>query len=309
LKVKRMNSRRWQIISGFALPQLLGMLLMTLTGLLLRGVPGRQAEIVFSVFVIIPLLMGMLSAYCWRKLGATLSHYYLWSLYNTILAIVVSGFWMREGVICLIIVSPLLFTFILGGALGARGMFERPNGLNAWVVPVLLAVWIVDTRTPHHHSATVTDTLVVRAPASEIWKHVLEVPQLPPSRHWLFRLGMPSPAYTKVEEAEVGGRRLCVFEGDLVLDERITVLKPDKELAFDIVGQPAHPEILGHLTLTSGRIVLQENGDGTTTMTGTSSYQLHVYPAWYYQLWSDELCREVHRSVMGHLKTLAEAPR
>jgi hypothetical protein len=302
-----MNGKRWQVFSGFLFPQLLGILLIWLTDQLISRSPGKTGEIALSVFVIIPLLMGMLSAFCWRKLGTSPFNPIGWSIGNTAAAIGVSAVWMREGVICLIIVSPLLLTFMLAGTMLGCRLFEKPNRLSACLIPTLLLIWIADARTPRHHEATVTDTLVVRAPAKEIWKHVLEVPPMTPSRHWLFRLGMPSPVYTKVEQAQVGGRRFCVFEGGLVLDERITVLKQDKELAFDIVGQPPHPEILGHLTLTSGRIVLHENGDGTTTMTGTSGYQLHVYPAWYYQLWSDELCREVHRSVMGHLKLLAEA--
>ncbi len=31
-----------------------------------------------------------------------------------------------------------------------------------------------------------------------------------------------------------------------------------------------------------------------------------VYPSWYYNLWAEDITREVHLLVMNHIKSLAE---
>src|SRR5205823_12847157 len=125
--------------------------------------------------------------------------------------------------------------------------------------------------------------------------------------YWLFRLGMPQPVRTTVAAPAVGARRDCLFDEGLTLVERITTLEPGRNLTFDIVAQPAHPEIMGHIELTRGQLLLQDNGDATTTLIGSTDYRLLAYPACYYDLWAESICRAVHRSVMGHIKRLAEA--
>lgn len=301
-----MWKRFLSILPGFLLPNLLAPIAVWCTSALVRREPDSAAILIFSQFLLIPLMMGFLSAFCWRHLETTVGQYVGWSAINTFLGIATSYFTMREGVICLLIVSPLLFCFGLAGTLIGRNAFMRSSRLSICFVPLLLVILVIDARTPHRHETSVTDTLLVQAPPKKVWKHVVEVSEVPPSQFWLFQLGMPRPVRTVAPQARVGSQRLCVFERNMVLEERIVALEPERELTFDIVKQPDHPELLGHVTLTRGQIKLQDNGDGTTTLIGTSWYRLHVFPAWYYQLWCDHLCREIHWSVMGQMKTLAE---
>jgi hypothetical protein len=293
-------------LAGIFIPNLLGLLAVRGTAAFLTKEPNAALILISSEFIIIPMLMGFASAFCWRTLDAGVPAYLGGAALNTLVALGISYLAMSEGIICLLIVSPLIFTFVITGTLIGRHAFKPSNRLMLSLVPLLLGVLVVDARTPHYHAAVVTDTLLVHASPREVWPYVVQVPLVPPSRFWLFQLGMPRPVQTVARAAAVGSLRKCIFEGNLVVDEKIVTLDAEKALAFDIVGQPAHPEIMGHLSLTRGQIRLRDNGDGTTTLIGSTWYQLHVYPAWYYQLWSDQLCREVHRSVMEHIKGLAE---
>ena len=102
----------------------------------------------------------------------------------------------------------------------------------------------------------------------------------------------------------LAGAAVFIHEGAVCLV--IAELVPNAKLTFDIIEQPTHPEAYGHITLHRGRFVLRDNGDGTTTLIGTSWYTLHVRPLWYFDLWTSDMTRAVHLRVMHHVRRLAE---
>lgn len=287
-----------------------GAVLLLLTQWLTRlASPDAGGVIGASAFIVIPLLMGIASAWFWKDLDLTTGSYFLRSVVNTFVALCLSYFLLREGMICLIIVSPLLLTVLFCGAIIGRALFQRPGPLRASVVPVLLALLVADATASHDYHAVVTDHLRIRARPEQVWKHVAAFgPIREEPNYWLFRIGMPRPIQTTVTAWRVGAERRCIFSEDLVFEERIVAAEPGRRLAFDIVKQPDHPEILGHLTVTCGEMTLRDNGDGTTTLIGSTAYRLHVYPAWYFDLWTRSIGRNVHWSVMRHIKYLAENP-
>ena len=81
---------------------------------------------------------------------------------------------------------------------------------------------------------------------------------------------------------------------------------PEKNLTFDIIEQPAHPEIIGHIIMDKGQFRLEDMGDGRTKLIGTSWYTLLVHPVWYYNTWAVSITRNVHMRVMKHIKVLSE---
>lgn len=83
-------------------------------------------------------------------------------------------------------------------------------------------------------------------------------------------------------------------------------LEPNRELTFDIVRQPQHPELFGHIDIQRGQFILHDNGDGTTTLEGSSWYRLYVQPSPYFRLWSDTIVRQVHVRVLDHIRELSE---
>ena len=92
----------------------------------------------------------------------------------------------------------------------------------------------------------------------------------------------------------------------VLIKERVAEFVPNEKLTFDVAEQPTDPEAYGHITLHRGRFVLQDNHDGTTTLTGSSWYTLHVRPRWYFDLWTRDMTRAVHLRVMNHVRQLSE---
>lgn len=269
----------------------------------------RSGAFVFSEFVIVPALMGIISAWFWRGLNLTSRNLLSYSLLNSLLALAVAAILFGEGVICLVIVSPLIFGFIIAGAFAGRGMFKKNNQkLNVSIFAMLAVIFVVDNLSEHHYENEVSDTITINAPASEVWQHVVAFKRIKAeNKFWMFKIGMPSPVESTVDGYYLGSKRKCIFSNGYVFDEKIVAFDVNKDLTFDITNQPRDPEIMGHIDILKGQFLLHDNGDGTTTLTGNSWYRLYVFPVWYYDIWAKSITRNVHLRVMEHIKELSEA--
>lgn len=269
----------------------------------------RDGVLIFSEFVIVPLMMGLIAAWFWKNSGLKGKAIAGWSVLNGLLAILLSFFFLGEGVICLLIVSPLIFGFVITGAFIGKYLFKREsNTLSVNFIGLLALVFVVDSFATHDHQQLVSDQIVIKATPAEIWQHVVAfAPIKEKENYWLFRIGMPSPMETTVSAKELGANRKCIFSNGYVFDEKIVAFEENRNLTFDIIGQPKDPEIMGHIDIKRGQFLLKDNGDGTTTLVGNSWYKLHVFPIWYYDLWAENITRNVHLRVMDHIKELSEA--
>jgi len=293
-----------------------GILLANIFALIIIAIQARlsynyknEEVLVFSEFVIIPCIMGIITAWYWKNLGLTGKNLTGYSILNGLLAISLSYIFLGEGVICLIIVSPLIFGFIITGAFIGRAMFKRNNQkINVSFISLLAMGFIIDSITEHQYEDMVSDQLVIKATPAQIWQHVVAFDKIEQKEdYWLFKIGMPSPSATTVSERKLGANRKCVFSNGYIFDEKIVTFDVNKDLTFDIIDQPKDPEIMGHIDIKKGQFLLHDNGDGTATLTGNSWYKLHVFPTWYYDLWAESITRNVHFRVMEHIKVLSEA--
>lgn len=264
----------------------------------------------------VPLCGGVLASFLWRKLEPTLGAIALGCLWLTLLGLGGAAVAFREGAICLLIVSPLFYVMVLAGALAGRIWFRRmnPTRLRLSLAPALLvflcALAEPFTRGADEEEGVVRDELLIRAAPAEVWPCVTAFGDIPaPPRFWLFRLGLPYPMATTVEGDFVGAARRCVFSRGAVFEETVAELVPREKLTFNIIGIPPDPELLGHLSPRRGQFLLRDNGDGTTTLVGSTWYVLHVRPLAYFDWWTAHIFRAVHLRVMEDVRRRAEAPR
>ncbi|MES2268381.1 MAG: hypothetical protein V4520_16580 [Bacteroidota bacterium] len=295
--------------NGFIVPNAFAFILIGITKYIFRNFYDSPGVLIFSEFIIIPFLMGIISAWFWRNIKSTNGQLASWAFNNTAFACILSAIIFEEGVICLIIVSPLLYAFIWFGELAGKAMFQKNNQtLNVSVFVMLFGIFVYDSLSVHHYENMVADTITVNAPPSEVWKYVVAYKRIEKkSDYWLFRIGMPSPVQSTADGYYLGAKRKCIFSNGYVFDEKITTYDENKNLTFDITKQPRDPEIMGHIDILRGQFLLKDNHDGTTTLTGNSWYRLYVFPVWYYDIWAESVTRNVHLRVMEHIKVLAEA--
>jgi hypothetical protein len=124
---------------------------------------------VYAEFVILPLLMGVVISWCWRNLNLSSKQLIGYAFLTGFTGIALSAIFLGEGVICLIIVSPLIFSFIIAGAFLGRVMFRRNNKtLNVNVISLLVVLFIVDSVSNHHYENVVSDKIIINAKPSEV---------------------------------------------------------------------------------------------------------------------------------------------
>lgn len=305
-----LNKKLFKVLNSKILQ---GILIANIFAFLVIGIQSSLAPkdtgiLVFSEFVIIPMLMGIITAWFWKDIEIRGKQITGYSILNGLIAILMSFFFLGEGFICLLIVSPLIFGFIISGAFIGRAMFKKRNQkLNISIVSLLLGIFIVDSLSDHYHENMVSDEILIHASTAEVWQHVVAFdPISQKENYWLFKIGMPSPMATTVSEHKLGANRKCIFSNGYIFDEKIVKFDVNKNLIFDIVDQPKDPEIMGHIDIKRGQFILKDNGNGTTTLIGNSWYNLHVFPTWYYDLWAESITRNVHFRVMEHIKLLSE---
>ena len=69
--------------------------------------------------------------------------------------------------------------------------------------------------------------------------------------------------------------------------------------------RPAHLE--GFLTAERGEFRLTPRPGGRTLLEGTTWYRHHMWPARYWQLWSDAIIHRIHLRVLRHIRREAES--
>jgi hypothetical protein len=257
---------------------------------------------------LVPLVSGLVSAWFWRRWYRTAAGTAVDALWSSIVAIVGGAILLREGVICLLMGIPIIYVMTFIGMLLGRWWFGHDSTtLRSLVLPGLVLFTIGDAFHRPVAPTQVTDRIVIHASRQSVWPHVLAFPRVSDQPdYWLFRIGLPYPEETTNGGNFVGADRSCIFSRGIVIREAVAEFEPNRRLTFDIVEQPGDPEIYGHITLHRGQFSLTDNNDGTTLLTGSSWYTLHVRPRWYFNLWARDMTRAVHLRVMKHVRRLAE---
>ena len=266
------------------------------------------AMVAWPSFFLLPIVVGLVAAWFWRRLNRPLGWSFLDALWVSLVGVAAAAVVLREGIVCIVIAFPLLYIFILTGVLVGRLWFRpKTSKLQLTIFPFLALLTLGEMAYHSEKQAAVTDQILIRATPDKVWPHVLafsEIPDLPD--YWIFRLGLPYPTQTTNGGNFVGADRQCMFSDGIVIKERVAEFVPQEKLTFDIVEQPTHPEAYGHIWLHRGQFVLRDNRDGTTTLFGSSWYTLHVRPRWYFDLWTRDMTRAVHLRVMNHVRRLSE---
>ncbi|WP_123040526.1 SRPBCC family protein [Cohnella candidum] len=303
-----MNNKKAAIWKGIIAANLLALVCLGATTALLKMSTGEPGMLILSEFVILPMIMGIVNAYFWRSHGVTAGPSFGYGFLNLIISLVLSAFFMGEGVNCLIIVAPLIYTFLMLGILFGHYMFKRnKNTLNIGILAVFMSVFVANLAMTSPSDGLATDKIVIKASPEKVWQNVVSFPAIDAEpTYWLFKIGLPSPVQSVAEGNYVGASRQCIFSNGAVFEERIVEYEPNKKLTFEITKQPDDPEIIGHLNLLKGQFILEDNGDGTTTLIGNSWYDLKIKPSQYFDVWTQSVIRNVHVVVMEHIKQLSE---
>ena len=230
-----------------------------------------------------------------------------------------------EGIICLAMVAPIAVALgVAGGVVGfliQNTLWCRTRSAQLFCMAFLvipMAMEVEHSVPPPLPKLQVRSSVIVDAPPEKVWRNVVTFSELPAPTEAIFKLGVAYPVRAEIDGQGVGAIRRCNFStGPFV--EPIEIWDEPRLLKFSVTQNPApmqewtpyrdvHPPHLhGYLESCGGQFRLVPLPGNRTLLEGTTWYYHHLWPADYWQLWSDEIIHTIHLRVLNHVKQLSEA--
>lgn len=227
-----------------------------------------------------------------------------------------------EGVICLLMAYPILAVLSVFGGIIAYAIVRKstPNTVNVMLVPlfsIILLGIIEDSADRKPGIFSVETAVLIEAEPQEIWDELVAFSTIEDPEELIFKTGIAYPTHAHIEGEGVGAVRYCHFTTGAFV-EPITVWDEPYKLAFSVRKQPppmmelsfyenlelAHLD--GYFLSQKGQFELEDKGDGTVLLKGTTWYTHDVWPTPYWRLWSDAILHKIHYRVLNHIREKAE---
>jgi len=224
-----------------------------------------------------------------------------------------------EGLICILMVLPLAIILTWLGSYIGYLFFD--NGKTKSSLLLLVSICLIPTTAfiEHKNSPDLTSVVSyidINATPEEVWKNVIEFPELTKPNELIFKSGISYPINAKIIGDGVGAIRYCNFTtGSFV--EPITVWNEFELLKFNVLDQPAPmkelsfwdidaPHLHDYFISKEGQFKLTKLNNGKTRLEGTTWYYHNIKPAVYWKLWSNYIIHKIHMRVLNHIKTNSE---
>ena len=277
----------------------------------------------FSFLIILPAAICGFLAYIadpWNSRSH--GQYLLIPLWVMLAVVAVSWLVLHEGVICILMLSPIWLLAGLAGAEIAYRMRRVPKDgtvycstLLALPIAALLiepAILLPDT------IYTVTRTAVVDAPPADIWPLVRGIPDVRPGEgRWNLTqnvIGVPRPISANLVGNGVGAERYAVWEDEVRFRERVTRWKQNRQIdwifAFDDVrGWGMTDRHLmpnsSHFEVVSGGYDLRPLSGNQTRVTLHTSYRVRTPINGYARLWGELLLGDLENNLLALIRQRA----
>ena len=281
----------------------------------------------WGLFVALPFVLGFVSVMIYSYHGPRSLGFCLWvSMLSVLLAGAMILAVALEGIICLVMILPLALPLAaFGGFLGnvtqrgSGGRIDTSHAFPALVLALPGLMLLEHVASPDPPTFEVKTAIEINAPPEAVWQKVVVLSELPDPDDWLFRLGLAYPIRATIHGEGVGAERHCVFStGSFV--EPIEVWDEPRLLKFSVTSNPppmeewtpyraVHPPHLDNFLVSNGgQFLLSPLPRSRTRLEGTTWYRHSMWPAPYWQLWSDEIIHRIHLRVLRHIKAGAEDP-
>jgi hypothetical protein len=157
----------------------------------------------------------------------------------------------------------------------------------------------------------------INAPPEVVWGNLIAFPGIAPPKEWLFRAGVSYPIAARLSSQGIGAQRFCDFSTGTIIEE-VTAWEANRRMDFRVLSAPPTmremspyanlhpPHLSGYLHPQEAHFSLTALPGGRTRLEGRSWYQNEMWPAVYWQQWSDAIVKRIHARVFAHIKELSE---
>jgi hypothetical protein len=276
----------------------------------------------YGLFLASPLVIGLTTAFIANH-GGDVGLGKTCFLVNTALlfgALALVGF-AFEGVICLLLASPIIAAMGFIGALIGRALALRtPRRRDATmmgvaVVPLMLLGELV---LPPKVGFESIESVEVTAPPAAVWDAVVHMGPIPDAPAAPFRWGLAYPMRGEILGAGVGAIRRGVFSTGVAY-ERVTEWAPNRKLSFIVLSDPPTmhelspyrrvnaPHVIGYFKTLDARFTITPLANGKTRLSLATRHELDLEPALYWLPIAQWATHANKVRVLQHFRRQAEA--
>jgi hypothetical protein len=228
---------------------------------------------------------------------------------------------LREGIICLVMLSPIWMASGWVGAFAMRSQRNRSGrSVQSSFLIVPLLAGLLEAQTPFPQETVVLSrSVLVQATPEEIWPYAVSSRGIGADEgRWTIThniIGMARPRETTVDRAGVGAVRTAYWGDHINFEERVTEWAPGRKLGwrFNFANSTVQDYTDKHIS-PDGEFLKVDSGDyslrrvtaTTTELTLTTRYiaKTHVNP--YAKLWGELMLGDVQDNVLTIIKNRAE---
>lgn len=309
-------SPRWRLmVVGFLVGAGLSVVLEALSTLVFRTYG-------WGLFFVAPLSIGLSTAYLANR-GRENSENATFTV--TLGALALGGLaligFALEGVMCLVIASPLiafmgLIGAFIGRALARRG--RRTQTSTAMSVAFTPLFIIAEAMFPPKAGFTSVESIDVAAPSAAVWDSIVHMGPIPGAPSIPFRWGLAYPVRGRIFGSGVGAIRQGVFSTGIAY-ERVTRWEPDRRLDFIVLSDPpsmrelspyAHvnaPHVSGYFRTLDASFTITPLASGKTRLSLATRHELDLEPALYWLPIAQWATHANKVRVLDHFRDQAEA--
>ena len=288
---------------------------------LFTGLTARKFDLMmsFAFLVFNPICMGALSQYVLNMQTVnSISNMFKQQLMFFIGVLIISVVVLREGTICVIMASPLIYGALVAGAAIMRAvciyLWKPTVKVYSLAMLPLLALLVI----PHHAedlSGTTKRELIIQAPQAEVFRAINNIQNIQDNEiidSPIFTMGFPKPVSGMTENTENGLIRQIYWQRGVHFQEKVIHSTAPNLLSwtyvFDKNSFPKgslddHVEIGGqYFDLLTTDYRLEAVSPTQTKLILTIDYRLTTEINWYAKPWADYVLNEFSDVVLNVYK-------
>lgn len=288
---------------------------------LFTGLTARKFDLMmsFAFLVFNPICMGAICQYVLNMQTVnSISNMLKQQLIFFIGILVISVVVLREGTICIIMASPLIYGALVAGAAIMRGicmyLWKPTIKVYSLAMLPLLALFVI----PHHAqdlSGTTKRELVIQAPQAEVFHAINNIQDIKEEEiidSLIFTMGFPKPMSGMTENTDHGLVRQIYWQRGIHFQEKVIHSTAPSLLSwtylFDQHSFPKgslddHVEIGGqYFDLLTTDYRLEAISPTQTKLILTIDYRLTTEINWYAKPWADYVLNEFSDVVLNVYK-------
>ena len=294
---------------------------------LLQASRPQDGAIGFAFLLVLPAAVCGFVAYVidpWKERSHR--NYLAVPLWMLAAVVVLSLVVLREGVICVILLSPLWIVSGLTGAeityrLRRRVRDDRTFCLTLFALP-LIAVQVEPYVPLPIATATVTRSILVHADPAAIWPLLRGIPDVRPGEgRWNLTqdvIGVPRPLGARLAGGGIGADRLARWQHGITFRERVTQWQPGRQLnwrfifddmdAWGYTDRHLLPDS-SYFRVATGGYRIDPVAPGLTRVTLHTTYRVRTPVNLYARAWGQLFLGDLEGNLLGLVKDRAEQAR